>query len=520
MKMKSLFGRLMLLVLATMLGFAACEDPIVEELINDDIPTVLTNEVTDIAVHSTKCGGYVSAQGGAEVVARGVCYSTSPNPQVTNSRTENGQGIGGYTSNLEGLTAATTYYIRAYATNANGTAYGEERSFTTAEGNGDENDTTQNEDGTPIVTTDEVTDIDYTSAVCGGNVVSEELILARGICWSTLPNPTANNNFTNEGQGTGSFTSIMATLSAGTTYYVRAYATNVNGTAYGEERSFSTLQYSLPIVTTDSVFGISSTGAMCNGNVISNGGLEIIERGVCWSMSSNPTINNNKSSIDGNIGRFGCPINGLQQNTTYYVRTYATNSLGTAYGEELSFTTPNAGISVTFGTASWNAEVYQGEYYSGVGAVLVYGQAVQNQEFPLINMAFYTTSTGTYTDAINSGFGYTNGIIAFLEYWEARTWQSNSYVYGDWWAESATINVTALDLTAMTVSMTVNATMFEIGDLVDANGYVQYSLLPNADRRTMTVNVNGLSMEIQSKSAIGKQPATNGGAKGLRVYSR
>lgn len=108
MKMKSLFGRLMLLVLATMLGFAACEAPIVEELINDDIPTVLTNEVTDIAVHSAKCGGYVSAQGGAEVVARGVCYSTSPNPQVTNSRTENGQGIGGYTSNLEGLTAATT----------------------------------------------------------------------------------------------------------------------------------------------------------------------------------------------------------------------------------------------------------------------------------------------------------------------------------------------------------------------------------------------------------------------------
>ena len=236
--MKKVIIKLWMLIVAIVLGFASCED-----LTNDELPTVLTNEVTDITANGALCGGYVSARGGGEVVARGVCYSTTPNPEVNNSRTDDGQGMGGYTSTLEGLTAATTYYVRAYATNACGTAYGEERTFTTATSTGDTNDTTQNNGNIPSVTTNDVTDVTTNSAVCGGNVISDggSAVTAYGICWSTTPNPTIDNSYTQDGQGIGNFVSSITELLENTTYYVRAYAINVNGTAYGEERSFTTL---------------------------------------------------------------------------------------------------------------------------------------------------------------------------------------------------------------------------------------------------------------------------------------
>ena len=98
-------------------------------------PTVTTNEVTDITITSAICGGNVTADGGAEVTARGVCWSTSQNPTITGSHTTDGSGTGSFTSNMTGLTENTVYYIRAYATNSYGTSYGSQKSFTT-NGNG------------------------------------------------------------------------------------------------------------------------------------------------------------------------------------------------------------------------------------------------------------------------------------------------------------------------------------------------------------------------------------------------
>ena len=97
------------------------------------MPKVTTNDVTDITINSAKCGGNVTSDGGANVTARGVCWSTSPNPTINDNKTIDGNGTGSFTSNITGLTANTTYYVRAYATNEKGTAYGEHRSFTTLE---------------------------------------------------------------------------------------------------------------------------------------------------------------------------------------------------------------------------------------------------------------------------------------------------------------------------------------------------------------------------------------------------
>ena len=197
-------------------------------------PTVTTADVTNIGETTATSGGNVTDDGGAALSARGVCWSTSQNPTISNSHTTDGNGTGSYTSNLTNLTANTTYYVRAYATNEKGTAYGEERSFTTVE------------IILPSVTTNEVMNINATTASCGGNVTSDgnATVTARGVCWSEVQNPTIDNIYseeTNDGSGTGTFTSYLTNLKPYTTYYVRAYATNEKGTSYGAQKIFTTL---------------------------------------------------------------------------------------------------------------------------------------------------------------------------------------------------------------------------------------------------------------------------------------
>ena len=103
---------------------------------NDDntqieLPTVTTKSVSNITETSAVCGGSVNSDGGSTVTAKGVCWSTSQNPTIDDSKTNSGSGSGSYTSNITGLAGNTTYYVRAYATNSKGTSYGEQRSFTT-----------------------------------------------------------------------------------------------------------------------------------------------------------------------------------------------------------------------------------------------------------------------------------------------------------------------------------------------------------------------------------------------------
>ena len=95
----------------------------------------------------------------------------------------------------------------------------------------------------------------------------------------------------------------------------------------------------MPVVMTNDVMQITETTAKCAAKVESDGGAEVTAKGVCWSKEQNPTINDNKTTEVGGVGEFTSNILDLVPNTKYYVRAYATNEVGTAYGEELSFTT-------------------------------------------------------------------------------------------------------------------------------------------------------------------------------------
>lgn len=200
------------------------------------LPTVTTTAASAITATTASSGGNVTADGGATVTARGIVYATTSNPTLSNSVVNSASGTGVFTSNLTGLTANTLYYVRAFATNSAGTAYGNEVTFTTSAAAG----------GLPVLTTTAVSGIGSTSAVSGGNVTNAGgtglTILARGLVYGTSPSPTLANSVLTDGTaGTGSYSGVINGLLPSTQYYIRAYATNQNGTEYGNEFSFTTL---------------------------------------------------------------------------------------------------------------------------------------------------------------------------------------------------------------------------------------------------------------------------------------
>ncbi|HPJ46466.1 MAG TPA: FISUMP domain-containing protein, partial [Tenuifilaceae bacterium] len=300
-----------------------------------NIPIVLTNEVTDVVDNTAVCGGEVLDDGGETVTSRGVCWSSSEYPTINDSKTINGQGLGSFTSSITNLSHSTTYYVRAYAVNSLGVGYGNQQSFST---------------GTliPTVTTKDITSITLNTAVSGGNVISDGglPVTSRGVCWGTINPPYISGSHTSNGSGVGSFNSNISGLSMGQKYYVRAYAVNSKGTAYGEVKEFTT-EITAATITTSAIESITNTTAFSGGNVISDGGSTVTTRGVCWSTQTNPTINDFKEESGSGTGAFVTYITNLTLGTNYYLRAYAINDAGVSYGEELTFMTHLTGTTGT-----------------------------------------------------------------------------------------------------------------------------------------------------------------------------
>lgn len=298
-------------------------------------PTVMTESASSSDYTSAVCVGNVTSSGGLEITERGMCYATTQNPTIYNSKqADYTAGVGQYNIYLMELAPGTTYYVRAYAINSRGIGYGEELSFKTKAY------------GQPTFSNLEVSSIDYTYAhVCaeissdGGSQITE-----RGFVYSTWqqnPRPDGEQNITitDESAATGSYCAIMNNLSIGLKYYVCAYATNSAGTTYSTPTSFNTKTSNVPVVTTKPVTNINPTYVVTGGNVINQGDAEVTERGVCYSTSPNPT-NNDNVVIDGTgLGSFTVTLDNLTHNTTYYARAYAVNSIGVGYGEEVTFST-------------------------------------------------------------------------------------------------------------------------------------------------------------------------------------
>jgi uncharacterized protein (TIGR02145 family) len=366
-----------------LVSFSSCKK---EE---EKIMMVSNDSISDIA--QTTARAYATIiDPGKGIEQHGHCWSTSGEPTIyeNENKTENGQANipDSYSSMMTDLLPDTKYYVRAYAENSGTVVYGDNiLAFRTLSL------------GSPVVSTGEVTDITATTANIGGNLESlgagADEVTQHGHCWSSetvTPVIEGNSNKTSLGSRitTGPFESPLVSLSLNTTYYVRAYATNIAGTSYGNQVSFKTSAM-LPEVTTRSITAITFSSATGGGEVTSDGGAPVTVRGVCWSTSENPTVSDSHTTDGSGTGTFTSELTELSPLTTYYVRAYATNSAGTSYGDNVSFTTltddPNyywepgddwldtrdnqTYKTVQIGGQVWMAENLKAKYYSDSSAL-------------------------------------------------------------------------------------------------------------------------------------------------------
>jgi hypothetical protein len=349
-----------------------------------ELPTLSTNELTSVKSNSVISGGNITNDGGGTITDRGICWSTSTAPSIEESHISSGNGIGSFISNITELSEATIYYVRAYATNSAGTSYGNELSFITL-------------GQAPTAITQAACCTTTTGAKLNGlvnaNNLSTRVTFEYGLT-KAYENSVAASQNPVTGNNTTSVSASISGINPGELYHFRIKAVNSVGSAFGEDFTFASVPIIVPALNTTIVTSITTSSAISGGNITSDGGGSITSRGVCWGTSPSPTISNDKTSDGTGNGSFISYVNGLQAGTLYYIRSYATNSLGTDYGNELSFLTDQ---QIPIATP----------YFAlpGTGVRLLVGIEVTIYGDALINVPIVNNLSVAYTCDIGSAFG-------------------------------------------------------------------------------------------------------------------
>jgi phosphodiesterase/alkaline phosphatase D-like protein len=339
-------------------------------------PTVTTLAASNIDTTSAALNGLVNANNDSTTVTFEYGTDTGYGTIVTADQSPvTGSTNTAVSADITGLVPNTTYHYRVVGQNSGGARNGADMTFTT-------------DTALPTVTTAAASDIEPDSATLNGLVnanndsttVTFEYGIDTGYGNTVTADQSPVTGYTDKAVSVN-----VSGLVPDTTYHYRAVGQNSGGTSYGSDMIFTTLPPRTPTVTTAPVSKVTFHTAKSGGNVIDEGASPVTARGVCWSTAPNPTIADNFTTNDSGPGPFNSTMNQLTEKTTYYVRAYATNSYGTAYGEEFQFTTDSKNVSVTL------VKPKDGDVLSGTVNIQAVARATQGKK--ITKVEFYIDDT-------------------------------------------------------------------------------------------------------------------------------
>ncbi|GGH19226.1 hypothetical protein [Pedobacter zeae] len=298
------------------------------------------------------------------------------------------------------------------------------------------------------LTTSEFTSITTTGAISGGTIINKgsSAVTDQGICWSTSPKPTIESKKAGvvSINGSGVFISQLTGLTASTKYYVRAFAINKAGVAYGNEIELTTASIAGATFGFSPMYIIGSTVAAADIEVLTDGGDAITERGIVYASLPNPTVSSSKvKHNNAGLGKFRLSLKGLTPKTTYYARAYAINAKGVSYSSEVTFKTIAKGnVTYTINKSSNPTEEEINAYARITAAADSACWYLNNYTSATKNITLnYVPGVGT-ADATNTGwvrYG-TNATYQKLR----TTLHEFNHTLGtgttDWWTGTAIVN--------------------------------------------------------------------------------
>lgn len=281
--------------------------------------SVTTTQPKMILFNTLQSGGTVTTSNGVKLTGQGICWSLSAYPTIDDSVQTVTSNSNNFSSTFRSLKNNTLYYLRAFASTNNELIYGENITFKTR---------TENLSVTPPTIT-----VTASSFICSGTVTSTQpnSVTARGICWNTTGLPTINDNKTSEGTGNGYFESTIMKQSGVSTYYIRTYATDSEGTVYGD---IVPNKIGVPTVQTISIIKSGTNYPILKGQIVSEGNAPTTDCGFhIQNISGGSESGGNAFTAN----PFSFTLYNLSPGRTYFIRAYAKNSLGVAYGNVIVY---------------------------------------------------------------------------------------------------------------------------------------------------------------------------------------
>lgn len=301
------------------------------------LASLTTIAVTNITINSAESGGVISNDGNSPITSKGIVWGKTSNPTLESNigMASNGQGTSDFKSNLDNLQDNTDYFARAFATNKAGTAYGNQQTFKTLA------------ILLSSVTTNTINISTKNSAVLSGTVSSDggASVTEIGFYWGINENPETSGTKIKVSGTSNQFTYELTGLEPGKTYYVKAYAVNSKGQSVGNQINFKT-DADIPSLTTKTPTSVTSVDAILGGSITSDNGASVTERGIYWSTSENPESTGTKLLSGSGTTDFSVTLQNLLPNTTYYIKSFASNSKGTGFGELVSFKTKELKLAI------------------------------------------------------------------------------------------------------------------------------------------------------------------------------